>query len=213
MKQDNDNNKQVNQTAWILNYQPTIYEQHIHMDDKPAEARQSDSTHKGKTVPPKRPAHFLETATFRYAYSNPKYEGQRRLTILFQLLCKEYQPAKTWIDPKTAPDDFLGLFTGELSDKVIVWAESKQKLYALFKRMKERKIISTPKGYGIWKIVENHFSDWHGNMFLNLNKEHMPEEPVYSAINTFIDLLDPGQTTNADLDGYARKTGTVFGNR
>ena len=79
--------------------------------------------------------------------------------------------------------------------------------------MKERKIISTPKGYGLWQIVQNHFSDWHGNMFQDFNKEHMPQEPTYSAIEAFVDILDPTLTTDADLDEYAKKIGTSFSNR
>ena len=79
--------------------------------------------------------------------------------------------------------------------------------------MKERNIISTPKGYGLWQIVQNHFSDWHGNMFQDFNKEHMPQEPAYSAIEAFVDILDPTLTTDADLDEYAKKIGTSFGNR
>lgn len=94
-----------------------------------------------------------------------------------------------------------------------MWTAQKQKLFGLFKRMKERKIISTPKGYGLWQIVQNHFSDWHGNMFQDFNKEHMPQEPVYSAIEAFVDILDPACTTNADLDEYAKNIGKTFGKR
>ncbi|MCR4664438.1 MAG: hypothetical protein K5660_03635 [Paludibacteraceae bacterium] len=168
---------------------------------------------KAKTVTPKRSPHFLETPAFVYKFSSSAFDGQRRLTVLFQYLRKEYEPARTWIDPDTNPDDFLSLFSGGKSDKVIVWTESKQKLFALFKRMKERKIITTPKGYGIWTIVQNHFSDWHGNMFHNLNKEHMPEERVFSVIEAFIDILDPAVTSAAQLDEYAKKVGRTFGNR
>ena len=37
MSKDDDKKPTVNQWAWILNYQPTIKEQHIHMGDKSAE--------------------------------------------------------------------------------------------------------------------------------------------------------------------------------
>ena len=43
MKQDNDNGRTVKQTAWILNYQPTIREQHIHMGEKTAAATQEET--------------------------------------------------------------------------------------------------------------------------------------------------------------------------
>lgn len=167
----------------------------------------------GKSVAPKKSSNFLPTPPLIYKYANDTFDGPRRLTILFRYLCKEYEPTKTWIDPETSPDVFLSLFIGDTTDAVIVWTAQKQKLFGLFKRMKERKIISTPKGYGLWQIVQNHFSDWHGNMFQDFNKEHMPQEPTYSAIEAFVDILDPALTSNADLDEYAKKIGISFGNR
>lgn len=167
----------------------------------------------GKTVSPKQSPHFYDTPPLIYKYKGESFNETKRLTILFQYLCKEYEPTKTWIDPATNPDDFLSLFTGTNSSAVIVWTAPKQRLFGLFKRMKERKIITTPKGYGLWQIVQNHFSDWHGNMFQDFNKEHMPQEPVYSAIEAFVDILDPACTTNADLDEYAKNIGKTFGKR
>lgn len=167
----------------------------------------------GQTVVPKKSSHFLPTPSLIYKYKDDTFDGPRRLTILFRYLCKEYEPTKTWIDPETSPDVFLSLFIGDTTGAVIVWTAQKQKLFGLFKRMKERKIISTPKGYGLWQIVQNHFSDWHGNMFQDFNKEHMPQEPTYSAIEAFVDILDPALTSNADLDEYAKKIGISFGNR
>lgn len=167
----------------------------------------------GQTVVPKKSSHFLPTPSLIYKYKDDTFDGPRRLTILFRYLCKEYEPTKTWIDPETSPDVFLSLFIGDTTDAVIVWTAQKQKLFGLFKRMKERKIISTPKGCGLWQIVQNHFSDWHGNMFQDFNKEHMPKEPTYSAIEAFVDILDPALTSNADLDEYAKKIGISFGNR
>lgn len=40
MSKDDDKKPTVNQWAWILNYQPTIKEQHIHMGEKSAESQQ-----------------------------------------------------------------------------------------------------------------------------------------------------------------------------
>jgi len=40
MSKDDDKKPTVNQMAWILNYQPTIKEQHIHMGDKSAVVQQ-----------------------------------------------------------------------------------------------------------------------------------------------------------------------------
>lgn len=167
----------------------------------------------GKTVVSKKSPHFLETPPLVYKYKGEQFDGTRRLTLLYQFLCKEYDDAKTWIDPQTTPKAFLGLFGDEPTNDVITWTVEKQKLFGLFKRMKERGIITVPKGYGIWQIVENHFSDWRGNRFQDLHKEHKPKGPVSSVIEKFIDLLDPAQMTNADLDECAKQTGTSFGNR
>lgn len=40
MSKDDDKKPTVNQWAWILNYQPTIKEQHIHMGEKSAESKE-----------------------------------------------------------------------------------------------------------------------------------------------------------------------------
>ena len=183
------------------------------INEKPTTPKQSEliSSCKGKTVTPKKSTHFLETPALIYTYNSEQFNATKRLTLFYQFLCKEYEPTKTWIDPQTEPDAFLSLFADKHTNDVIVWTTTKQRLYALFKRMKERKIISTPKGYGLWKIVENHFSDWHGNMFHDFNKEHMPEGPAFSAIETFIDILDPAKTTNADLDTLLKNIGKSFG--
>ena len=183
------------------------------INEKPTTPKQSTlaATVKGKTVSPKQSPHFLETPALIYKYNSDQFNATKRLTLLYQFLCKEYEPTKTWIDPYTEPDAFLSLFADKHTNDVIVWTTTKQRLFALFKRMKERKIISTPKGYGLWKIVENHFSDWHGNMFHDFNKEHMPEGPAFSAIEAFIDILDPAITTNADLDTLLKNIGKTFG--
>ena len=40
MSKEDDKKPTVNQWAWILNYQPNIKEQHIHLGDRPAETQQ-----------------------------------------------------------------------------------------------------------------------------------------------------------------------------
>ena len=44
MSKEEDKKNIYNQMAWILNYQPTIKEQHIHMGDKSAEVKQTKDT-------------------------------------------------------------------------------------------------------------------------------------------------------------------------
>ena len=63
MKQDNADSRMVNQTAWILNYQPTIGEQHIHMGEQQAQAmpeeKTGDEPHTGKREQNEEIFHFV----------------------------------------------------------------------------------------------------------------------------------------------------------
>lgn len=152
----------------------------------------------GKTVEPKKSSFFLATPTFIYRYLNAKPEDAKRLPLLFQHLTKEYREGKSYLAPETAPDAFYSLFTGERSDTVITWTGTKQDLYFFVKCMVKRDIIRLPKSWSIWKITENHFSDRHGNPYLNLRHQHPPKIAV-DAIEHLIDILDPAATTSDDL--------------
>ena len=48
MSKEDDKKPTVNQWAWILNYQPNIKEQHIHLGDKSAEAQHETNADKDK---------------------------------------------------------------------------------------------------------------------------------------------------------------------
>ncbi len=61
----------------------------------------------GRTVAAKKARHFLETPTFRYRFSGSDPESNRRIHLLYGILCREYKETKSYIDPDTPPDDFF----------------------------------------------------------------------------------------------------------
>lgn len=165
----------------------------------------------GKTISPKRSRHFLETVTFQYRYLNTP-DGNRRLSLLYQYLTKEYRETKSYIASDTTPDEFYSLFNGETNNNVITWTGSKQDLYYFIKRMVERSIIDIPDSSTIWTITQNHFSDRRGNIFLDLRNQHNPKISA-EAIERLIDILDPAATTSADLSELSKKVGASFGGK
>lgn len=172
---------------------------------------QSSAPAKSKIVTPKKSKHFLETATFKYRYLNTT-DGNRRLSLLYQFLSKEYRETKSYIASETTPDEFYSLFSGESNNNVVTWTGSKQDLYYFIKRMVERNIIDIPQGSTIWTITQNHFSDRRGNMFLGLRNQHKPQISA-EAIECLIDILDPAATTSTDLTELSKKLGTTFGGK
>ena len=164
---------------------------------------------KARIVRPKRSSYFLETPAFIYRY-NALPDAQRRLCLLYRFLIREYREACTWIDADTPLEDFCALFSGERTDKVIIWTEAKQNLYYFVKRMSERQIIHLPKGWYIWQIAENHFADRRGKPYPNLRNQHLPQN-AGTAIERLIDILDPTLTSAADLDEMSRRLGASLG--
>ncbi len=165
----------------------------------------------GMTIASKKSRHFLETVTYKYRYLNT-LDGNKRLSLLYQYLIREYRETKSYIAPDTKPDEFYSLFNGEANNNVITWTGSKQDLYYFIKRMVERNIVDIPQGATIWTITQNHFSDRRGNIFLDLRNQHNPQISA-EAIERLIDILDPAVTTAADLTELSKKIGASFGGK
>ena len=155
--------------------------------------------------------YFLETPTFKYRYLHTA-DGNRRLSLLYQYLCKEFRETRSYIAPETTPDEFISLFGGETNNNVVIWTGSKQDLYYFIKRMVERKVIDIPHSSTIWTITQNHFSDRRGNIFLDLRNQHTPKTSA-EAIERLIDILDPAATSASELTDLSRKVGATFGGR
>ena len=86
------------------------------------------------------------------------------ITLVFQFLVKE-----KWIANNSNPDAFLALFSGNTSDKSIVWLKAKGVLRDLFKMLIDQNIISCPEGYSYLQITSSHFTDKDGNYLTDLN--------------------------------------------
>ena len=86
------------------------------------------------------------------------------ITLVFQFLVE-----KKWIANHSNPDAFLALFSGNTSDKTIVWLKAKGVLRDLFKMLIDEKIISCPEGYSYLQITSSHFTDKDGNYLTDLN--------------------------------------------
>ena len=86
------------------------------------------------------------------------------ITLVFQFLVE-----KKWIANNSNPDTFLALFSGNTSDKSIVWLKAKGVLRDLFKMLIDENIISCPEGYSYLQITSSHFTDKDGNYLTDLN--------------------------------------------
>lgn len=99
------------------------------------------------------------------------------------------------------PDDFLALFSGEISECRIVWiGKGKDNLYQLFRMLVDDGFISVPKGHGVQRIVESHFVDINGNYVTGIDSGK-PSENALSSIKSLRKLLIT-QVTKQQMDDY-----------
>lgn len=109
MSKEEDKKNVYNQMAWILNYQPTIKEQHIHMGEKSAEVQQesnaeyekqeddspAEELHNPKDklnffAPKKNLQELLKGAWFAEIRSDEKYNSQWTDSFIKDLMASEY---------------------------------------------------------------------------------------------------------------------------
>ena len=131
----------------------------------------------------KHPAQRVTNTTFTYRWLTT---SPNRITNLYQYLLR----AK-WIASDTPPDDFLAIFSGEVTNCKIRWTEKKTYLVYLFRLLTDKKYISTPKGIGRWMIVGSHFIDAHNRLFTLLNSQRIPVK-AQQTIEQLSELLNTG---------------------
>ncbi len=131
----------------------------------------------------KRPTPRVTNATFTYRWLAT---SPNRITTLYQYLLR----AK-WIASDTPPDDFLAIFSGEVTNCKIRWMGKKTYLVYLFRLLTDKKYISTPKGIGRWMIVGSHFIDAHNRLFTLLNSQRIPVK-AQQTIEQLSELLNTG---------------------
>ena len=131
----------------------------------------------------KHPAQRVTNTTFTYRWLTT---SPNRITNLYQYLLR----AK-WIASDTPPDDFLAIFSGEVTNCKIRWTGKKTYLVYLFRLLTDKKYISTPKGIGRWMIVGSHFIDTHNRLFTLLNSQRIPVK-AQQTIEQLSELLNTG---------------------
>ena len=136
-----------------------------------------------RTTKTKRPTQRVTNATFTYRWLTT---APHRITNLYQYLLR----AK-WIASDTPPDDFLAIFSGEVTNCKIRWTGKKTYLVYLFRLLTDKQYISTPKGIGRWMIVGSHFIDTHNRLFTLLNSQRIPVK-AQQTIEQLSELLNTG---------------------
>ena len=136
-----------------------------------------------RTTKTKRLTPRVTNATFTYRWLTT---APHRITNLYQYLLR----AK-WIASDTPPDDFLAIFSGEVTNCKIRWTGKKTYLVYLFLLLTDKKYISTPKGIGRWMIVGSHFIDAHNRLFTLLNSQRIPVK-AQQTIEQLSELLNTG---------------------
>ena len=136
-----------------------------------------------RTTKTKRPTPRVTNATFTYRWLTT---APHRITNLYQYLLR----AK-WIASDTPPDDFLAIFSGEVTNCKIRWTGKKTYLVYLFRLLTDKQYISTPKGIGRWMIVGSHFIDTHNRLFTLLNSQRIPVK-AQQTIEQLSELLNTG---------------------
>lgn len=96
-----------------------------------------------------------------------------------------------WISKESRADDFLDLFSGELSECTITWAGKygKGTLVYFFKHLEFEGLISVPKGFTIPNILMGHFVDEEGNLLTNLDKGDPPCEKCGNEVKEYVRIL------------------------
>ena len=139
--------------AWILNYQPQIKEQHIHVGKQAIEdePKNENKTTKGKGGRPKKVGKANNKAFVYYAGD----ETNRRLQLFYNGLI-----GMGWIRDDTQLKDFLSVFSGKDTDSQVVWTGDINTLTALFKELVNVKgYLKLPQGESIWVMVNARFRD------------------------------------------------------
>ena len=192
--------------AWILNYQPTIKDQHIHMGDGSAEVKQAanaacEKPRKKNVTKSKAQKHpkVREIMTFKRKSS----VTDAHLIILFAQLAHD-----GWIEGDEVK--FKALFSGKLDKNCeLTWCGKygKGTLVGLFKQLVDEGLVIVPDGYTISAILEGHFKDIDGKWLTGLDKgdkannKALPQIQAYKQLmSASIESLRDGSYANDDDD-------------
>lgn len=81
-----------------------------------------------------------------------------------------------WLSKDNNEQDFLDLFSGELSGCKVVWGKKygQSTLAFIFKYFESEGVIAVAQGYTVPNILKAHFVDEDGNVFNSLDKKDHP---------------------------------------
>ena len=81
-----------------------------------------------------------------------------------------------WLSKDNNEQDFLDLFSGELSGCKVVWGKKygQSTLAFIFEYFESEGVIAVAKGYTVPNILKAHFVDEDGNVFNSLDKKDPP---------------------------------------
>ena len=192
-----------NQMAWILNYQPTIKEQHIHMGGKTEQPQEADhsgytdfeevndqaqkASTSGKRGRPKRTGKAIVKSFVYKAHKDGR--TNERLQMFFEGLKQ-----LGWIDADTQQKSFLRIFSGEETSVRVTWTGNINTLAELFRELVTRKgYVKLPEGESIWVMVNARFWDKEGNREFGNGRLAATRPPVedLEGIAFFVKLLNP----------------------
>ena len=83
-----------------------------------------------------------------------------------------------WLSKDNNEQDFLDLFSGELSGCKVVWGKKygQSTLAFIFEYFESERVIAVAQGYTIPNILKAHFVDEDGNVFNSLDKKDPPAQ-------------------------------------
>ena len=96
-----------------------------------------------------------------------------------------------WLSKDNNEQDFLDLFSGELSGCKVVWGKKygQSTLAFIFEYFESEGVIAVAKGYTVPNILKAHFVDEDGNVFNSLDKKDPPAPKSGPETKELLDIL------------------------
>lgn len=149
----------------------------------------------GNALPPKKGSKGKRGETFKktketFTVAIDDNETRNKTLIRVYNDCKKYK----LIAVDTVEKDFIDIFSGVRTEAKIKWIAGPGTMFFLFKKLKERKTIKIPKGFGIWQVVRSHFIDENGKDFEQVLSNQKPpqKKDVFDNIMDIVNALGLG---------------------
>mgnify|MGYP003292530329 CR=1 FL=1 len=138
----------------------------------------------------------------------PQQQGKHRERMTFHMrgttanhfkLLFQQMIADGWLAKDNSEDDFLDLFSGQLSDCKIIWGDKygKSTLVFFFRYLVAEGLISKDRGFTVPNILMGHFVDKEDNFLTDLDNGDKPNEKCAADVMNYLEILK----TNANRQG------------